>query len=91
VPRCSIARPYIERSGGNRVADRGLAEWQLNEGYRFRLIDIDQATEQRIVERDADEQERPYSVLVVEDTPDVIRVIRLALHQDFACWQQPTA
>jgi signal transduction histidine kinase len=75
--------PHVERTGGNRVADRGLSEWQVNEGDRFRLIDIDQATEQRVVDRDADEQRRPYSVLVVEDTPDVIRVIRLALHHEF--------
>jgi len=81
--------PHVERSGGNRVADRGLAEWQVNEGDRFRLIDIDQATDQRIVERDTDERERPYSVLVVEDTPDVIRVIRLALHQDFRVLAAP--
>ncbi len=75
--------PHVERFGGNRVADRGLAEWQINEAEKFRLIDIDQATEQRIVDRDADEEQRPYSVLVVEDTPDVIRVIRLALHHEF--------
>ena len=75
--------PHVERAGGSRLADRGLAEWQVNETDRFRLIDIDQATEQRIVDRDADEGERPYTVLVVEDTPDVIRVIRLALHHEF--------
>jgi signal transduction histidine kinase len=81
--------PHVERAGGNRLADRGLSEWQLNEGDKFRLIDIEQATEQRIVDRDVDEQERPYSVLVVEDTPDVIRVIRLALHHDFRVLAAP--
>jgi signal transduction histidine kinase len=35
------------------------------------------------VERDVDEGERQHSVLVVEDTPDVARMIRLALHQEF--------
>jgi signal transduction histidine kinase len=75
--------PHVERAGGSRLADRGLAEWQVDETDRFRLIEIDQATEQRIVDRDADEGERPNTVLVVEDTPDVIRVIRLALHHDF--------
>jgi signal transduction histidine kinase len=81
--------PHVDRAGGNRVADRGLSEWQLNETDKFRLIDIDQATEQRIVDRDVDEQERPYTVLVVEDTPDVIRVIRLALHHDFRVLAAP--
>jgi signal transduction histidine kinase len=83
--------PHVERAGGSRLADRGLAEWQMNEADRFRFIDIDQATEQRIVDRDADERERPYTVLVVEDTPDVIRVIRLALHQDFRVLAAPDA
>ncbi len=83
--------PHVDRAGGSRLADRGLAEWQINEADRFRLIDIDQATEQRIVDRDADERERPYTVLVVEDTPDVIRVIRLALHQDFRVLAAPDA
>jgi signal transduction histidine kinase len=73
----------MERPDGQRASDHGLAEWRANDHDRFRLMEIDHATEQRIVERDLDEEQRPYSVLVVEDTPDVIRVIRLALHHDF--------
>jgi signal transduction histidine kinase len=72
-----------ERHDGQRASDRGLADLQVNALDRFRLIDIDEATEQRVVERDPDEDLRRYSVLVVEDTPDIIRVIRLALHHDF--------
>lgn len=68
---------------GSRASDHGLAEWQMADDERYRLFEIDQATEQRVVERDPDEELRPYSVLVVEDTPDVIRVIRLALHHEF--------
>ncbi len=73
----------VERHDGQRASDRGLSDLQVNAMDRFRLIDIDEATEQRVVERDADEELRRYSVLVVEDTPDIIRVIRLALHHDF--------
>jgi signal transduction histidine kinase len=73
----------VERHDGQRASDRGLSDVQVNALDRFRLIDIDEATEQRVVERDVDEEQRRYSVLVVEDTPDVIRVIRLALHHDF--------
>jgi signal transduction histidine kinase len=36
-----------------------------------------------VVERDPDELRRSHTVLVVEDTPDVIRMIRLSLHHDF--------
>jgi signal transduction histidine kinase len=75
--------PRVERYDGQRASDRGLAEWQVNALERFRLIDIDEATEQRLVARDLDEERRHYTVLVVEDTPDVTRMIRLALHHDF--------
>ena len=70
---------------GKREADRGLNEWttQLAQREDFRLLEIDEATEQRVVERDVDEQDRPHTVLVVEDTPDIIRVIHLALHEHF--------
>jgi signal transduction histidine kinase len=46
-------------------------------------LEIDEVTEQRVVERDPDELRRSHTVLVVEDTPDVIRMIRLSLHHDF--------
>ena len=36
-----------------------------------------------MVERDPDELRRSHTVLVVEDTADVIRMIRLSLHHDF--------
>lgn len=69
--------------GGQRAGDDGLSEWQLDAPDRFRLFEIDQATEQRRVERDQDEDAREHSVLVVEDTKDVARIIRLALHHEF--------
>ncbi len=70
---------------GKREGDRGLNEWttQLAQREDFRLLEIDEATEQRVVERDADEQDRTHTILVVEDTPDIIRVIHLALHDHF--------
>ena len=75
--------PRSDHPSGSRASDHGVAEWQVADDERYRLFEIDQATEQRVVERDPDEELRPYSVLVVEDTPDVIRVIRLALHHEF--------
>ncbi|MDF3070967.1 MAG: Adenylate cyclase, partial [Polyangiaceae bacterium] len=68
---------------GKRAADRGIADWRVGAEAKFRLLEIDEVTEQRVVERDADEERRSHSVLVVEDTPDVIRMIRLTLHHDF--------
>lgn len=75
--------PAVDRPGGQREGDGSLIDWQLDAHKHFRLLDIDEATEQRVVERDADEHEREHSVLVVEDTPDIARMIRLALHHDF--------
>lgn len=75
--------PALDRVGGQREGDGSLVDWQLDTPKHFRLLDIDEATEQRLVERDADEHEREHSVLVVEDTPDIARMIRLALHHDF--------
>jgi len=80
--------PRVDQVAGSRASDHGVAEWQT-EDDEHRLIDIDQATEQRIVERDVDETERAHSVLVVEDTPDVIRVIHLALRHDFRILAAP--
>jgi signal transduction histidine kinase len=72
-----------DRVTGMREGDNGLSEWQLDTPKHFRLIDIDEATEQRRVERDENEDQREHSLLVVEDTPDVARIIRLALHHEF--------
>jgi signal transduction histidine kinase len=71
------------QADGKRVADRGVADWRLGEATKFRFLEIDEVTEQRVVERDPDELHRSHTVLVVEDTPDVIRMIRLSLHHDF--------
>lgn len=66
-----------------RQAGDFVADFQLDMSGAFRFLDIDEATDQRVVVRDQDEDERKQSVLVVEDTPDVIRVIHLALRSHF--------
>lgn len=55
----------------------------------FRLMDVAQATERRIVERDADERARGRTILVVEDTPDVVKLIHLILRQQFRIFTAP--
>ena len=71
------------QSDGKRTADRGIGDWRVGADAKFRLLEIDEVTEQRVVDRDPDELRRSHTVLVVEDTPDVIRMIRLSLHHDF--------
>ncbi|HEV8550290.1 MAG TPA: ATP-binding protein [Polyangiaceae bacterium] len=78
-----------DHPASSRASDHSVAEWQTEEHERHRLIDIDQASDLRVVERDFDEEQRAHTVLVVEDTPDVIRVIRLALHHDFRILAAP--
>jgi signal transduction histidine kinase len=77
---------------GQREEDLGLFDWQLDPPDQYRLLDIEEASEQRLVgeirrsvldPRDRDEHSREHSVLVVEDTPDVAQVIRLALHHEY--------
>lgn len=71
------------RPNGKREEDVSLGDWRGPVDSKFRLLPIDEQTEQRVVERDSDELHRVYSVLIVEDTPDVIRMVRLALHHEF--------
>jgi signal transduction histidine kinase len=78
-----------DRVGGSRAEDQGIGEWQLETRGQFRFIDVDEATNQRIVDRDEDELSRDQSVLVVEDTPDVIRMIHLTLRGRFRVFAAP--
>lgn len=70
---------------GRRAEDRGIVDWTQELAARddYRLLDIAEVTERRVVERDADEARRAWTVLVVEDTPDVIRLVHLSLRQQF--------
>jgi signal transduction histidine kinase len=70
---------------GARAGDRGLMDFaaQMQARDEFRLLDIHEATEQRALSRDPEEDTRPHTCLVVDDTPDVIRLVGMALQQDF--------
>lgn len=74
-----------------RSDDQALQEWthHLSARDEFRLLDVAEATERRVVERDVDEGSRGRTVLVVEDTPDVIRVVHLVLRQHFRILAAP--
>jgi signal transduction histidine kinase len=56
---------------------------QLERRGAFRLLDIEEATDRRIVERDPDEERRPHTVLVVEDNPQVVQVVHMSLRREF--------
>jgi signal transduction histidine kinase len=56
---------------------------QLSAHRDFRLLEVDEASERRVVERDTDEGSRPYTALVVEDNPQVARLVHMALRRQF--------
>jgi signal transduction histidine kinase len=66
-------------------------EWsvQLERRDEFRLLDIEEATERRAVERDVDEEARPHTVLVVEDSPQVQQVVHMTLRREFKVLTAP--
>ena len=55
----------------------------------FRMLDIDEVTERRAVERDAVEGRSRHTLLVVEDNPDVIKLIHMALRHEFRIMAAP--
>ncbi len=73
------------------VGAGAAADWtvQLERRDEFRLLDIDEATDRRVVERDPDEEKRPYTALVVEDSPQVLQVIHMSLRREFKVLTAP--
>jgi len=70
---------------GLRANDRGLMDFtvQMSNRDEFRLLDISEATERRVSVRDSDEHLRPHLALVVDDTPDMIRLVHNSLRTHF--------
>jgi DNA-binding response OmpR family regulator len=71
---------------GDGTIDSAL---QLERRNEFRLLDIDEATDRRVIERDADEALRPHTVVVVEDSPQVLQVIHMSLRRQFKVLTAP--
>jgi signal transduction histidine kinase len=70
---------------GNRDTDRGLMDVavQMSARDEYRLLDIAEATERRVSPRDSDEDRKSHVVLVVDDTPDIIRLVHNSLRTHF--------
>ncbi len=75
----------------SKQRDSGLMDTSVEMSTRkdYRLLDIAEASERRVVERDFDENDRQWTVLIVEDNPDVIRVIHLSLRREFKVMAAP--
>jgi signal transduction histidine kinase len=83
-----LAEP--QAAGDGRAREAGL-DWavQLAARSEFRLLDIEEATERRIVERDTDEESRPYTAVVVEDHPHIIQLVHMSLRRQFKVLTAP--
>ncbi len=82
LERRGPARDFPE---GHRANDRGLMDFavQMSNRDEYRLLDIAEATERRVSLRDSDEDRKPHLALVVDDTPDIIRLVHNSLRAHF--------
>ncbi len=66
-------------------------DWVVQLGTRrdFRLLDIEEAAERRVVQRDEDEGTRPYTAVVVEDSPQIVQFIHMTLRRQFKVLAAP--
>ncbi|MEZ4390798.1 MAG: ATP-binding protein [Polyangiales bacterium] len=78
-----LERRTLEREVAAERRDSPLADFTRDISMRndFRFLDLAKATERRVVERDEHERDHEHTVLVVEDTPDVARLVHITLHQ----------
>ncbi|MGZ6141918.1 MAG: ATP-binding protein [Myxococcales bacterium] len=77
--------PARDVPSGSRATDRGLMDFAVQMSMRdeYRLLDIAEATERRVSLRDSDEHLRAHVALVVDDTPDIIRLVHTSLRSHF--------
>ena len=80
-----------EAKGRQQAPEDSGVDWAVELSGRrdFRLLEIEEATERRVVERDPDENSRPYTALVVEDDPRIVRLIHTALRRHFKILTAP--
>jgi len=81
-------RPEVLLTSPASPADKerdARLDWavQLSTRRDFRLLDIEEAAERRVVERDQDEVRRPFTVVVAEDHPQITQLIHMTLRRDF--------
>lgn len=86
-----LERRSVERQVSAERRESAMADFTraIVTREEFRLLDIASATERRVVERDHDESTREATVLVVEDTPDIARLIHLTLRQHMRVFIAP--
>jgi signal transduction histidine kinase len=79
------------RSGAGPPEGDASVDWAvlLAGRHDFRLLDIEEAAERRLVERDEDEEARPYTAVVVEDSAAIVQFIHMTLRRQFKVLAAP--
>ncbi|HUK66436.1 MAG TPA: ATP-binding protein, partial [Anaeromyxobacteraceae bacterium] len=76
-------REALESVSSARDANERDATLKLAKHEDYRLLEIAEAAERRLLERDPDEADRPYTAVVVDDHPQVLRLVHMALRREF--------
>lgn len=87
LDRRGAARAMIDDRRQTQSAASFANDLTLREDFRY--LDVAEATERRVVERDRDEAMRGRSVLVVDDVPEVLQFVHLVLRQHFRVLTAP--
>ncbi len=71
-----------------RAEDRGLPEWndQIRASQRYKYLDIDRATERRVVQRQSPAGPKAARLLVVDDNPEVLQYLEQVLGDRWELW-----
>ncbi len=71
-----------------REDDLGIPEWsdQIRASRAYRFLDIDKATERRVVPRREETGPKAARLLVVDDNPDVLRYLDQLLGERYELW-----
>ncbi len=71
-----------------RAEDRGLPEWndQIRASQRYKYLDIDRATERRVVQRQSPAAPKAARLLVVDDNPEVLQYLEQVLGDRWELW-----
>lgn len=74
-----------------RAEDGGVADWSVEVEKRdsYRLMDLDDVTERRLVVRTPPTDTRAKKVLVVEDNRDMLQLIHVQLSKDYNVFVAP--
>ena len=75
----------VAPAGDGQADAEPVLDWAAGLAARrdFRLLEVEEVAERRVVERDQDEEARAWSVVVVEDNPQIVKLVHTTLRRHF--------